>query len=371
MGPQNAQPRESLSSSISARSSGLSGASSRTSYSWRSAYSDHSFHDDPQPPVPAREQPLSPSCASNAIEEDRQPKLNKDAALRKRTSFPTPKYFCTFCDKGFGRKGDWKSHEMEFHERQDEYACTACEGKFYLKHRFIRHHLSRHGCVDCPHVETCRRILPKKRAWGCGFCGQYLPTLANRFEHVAEHYEAGMEKSEWNHSLVILGLLSQPDVVGPWSLMLGETGVSDWSTCSWSKETTNRLQIDLELEGLKTGKMLAMEAYKAMEVLATNTEANLAPTSWIGRPVLSHMATASRNNPARGFFPVLNSSRDTDMSSLVLGRGPSGFYDYEPNEHTSRHGPSHDDDMDGAFTLAGYQSPLAPMHEHSFYDDGE
>ena len=282
-----------------------------------------------------------------------------------------PKYFCTFCDKGFGRKGDWKSHEKEFHERQDEFACTACNGKFSIKHRFIRHHLKRHGCEDCPHAETCRSSLPKKRAWGCGFCGQYLDTFDNRYEHIAKHYEAGMERSKWNHSLVILGLLRQPNVVGPWSLVLGKAGVSDWSTCSWAKETTNELQRDLELEGLKTGAMLAMDAYSTMKCIAADSEALSARTPWIGRPVHTSTATPSRNHPEGGFYPGLNSSRNTDMSSLSLDHGPPAFYGYEPDQDTSGQGPSQDDIMDGAFTFAGYQSPPAPIYEHSFYDDDD
>lgn len=286
--------------------------------------------------------------------------------MQEKLSLPSPRYFCTFCEKDFGRKGDWKSHEKEFHERQEEYACPSCDDKFYLKHRFIRHHSKGHGCVDCPHAETCRTILPKKRAWGCGFCGQSLPTLSNRFKHIAEHYEDGMKRSQWNHSWVILGLLTQPYVLDSWSLVLVDKGVCDWSTCSWSKETTSELQNELELEGPKTGATLAMDAYNLMKTVATGTGAITAPMPWTRRPDLEMMAAAPKIDSVGGFCPELNSLPNMDVASLSPDRGQSTFSGYQPDLYTSGQGHFLPGNLDGALSLVDYAS-----HERSFFMDDD
>ncbi|KAL9116707.1 MAG: hypothetical protein Q9187_006765 [Circinaria calcarea] len=372
IGSQYPQQRDSLTSSIYTRSSGFSVPSTRTSYSRQSLYSHHSFHDDLRPTVPALELPLNPPYASNNIEEYRRSTLNKDGPIRKRPPLPLPRYFCTFCDKAFGRKGDWKSHEMEFHERQEEYTCTECDKDYYFKHRFIRHHLNHHGCENCPHAETCRTTLPKKRAWGCGFCGQSFPTLPNRFEHIAEHYEAGTKRAEWKHSLMILGLLRQPDVVDPWSLILDRIGVSDWSTCFWSKEAASRLQNELELKGLKTGEMLAMDAYNNMTVDAKETEVIVAPTTWRSQDLTSDLisvASTSANDAGGGFNPESDRLANADIALLSLGRGSSAYYGYGPNQHSPRQNQSCYDSTDGAFTLDGFHFPRVPRHGSSFYED--
>ncbi|KAL9115579.1 MAG: hypothetical protein Q9187_007267 [Circinaria calcarea] len=361
--PQHPQQRHSLGSSTNTRSSGFSAASSRTSHTRRSL---DSFHDDHQPPVPALQ-----GHFSNDVEEYRHSKLKRLAAIQERPSLPSTRYFCTSCDKDFGRKGDWKSHEKEFHEGQEEYTCTTCDKKYHAKHRFIRHHKKHHGGVDCPHAETSRFIFPKKRAWGCGFCGESLSTFDNRIDHIAKHYDAGLKRSEWNHSSMILGLLKQPDVVVPWSLLLGRAGVSDWSTCSWSKETTNELQHELELEGLKTGDRLAMDAYNMMGTIATGTETILAPTSWTRRPDLAMMAAAPRPNLPGGFYPALNTSRNIDVTPLSLDCVPSAFSGYQPDQYMSGQGDPLQGDSGGAFTMADYQSPRTPIYGHSFYDEDD
>ena len=184
-----------------------------------------------------------------------------------------------------------------------------------------------------------------------------------------------MTKSEWDHSLVILGLLQQPDVVGPWSLLLDKVGVFDWSTCSWSKETTNELQIGLELEGLKTGNTLAMEAYSVMKVIAPETEAGLASATWIRRPDLTMntrlVAATPGSDLGGGFNPRSETLSDTDVSLLSLGRDSSALYGYVSNQYSPRHGHSHPESSDEAFILGGYQFPRVPRHESSFFDDGD
>ena len=261
--------RDSSYSSIASRSSVISASSARTSYSSRSFHAPDNPHLD-IPPLPKRTlQPSSdlPSANDSPTNENSARLSTQSSNLQTKPlpippAPPQPKYYCTCCDdKGFYRKGDWKSHEREFHEHQEEYSCTFCTRKDYAKQRFIRHHANTHGCKDCPHVDACRTILPKKRAWGCGFCGRYLKSWSDRIDHIANHYETGKQRSEWNHTNVMIGLLSQPLLHDIWDSLVRVT-YGTYVELSWSKSATRQLQASLEFEGPQTADSIAQEALR-------------------------------------------------------------------------------------------------------------
>jgi hypothetical protein len=126
------------------------------------------------------------------------------------TSKPQGPYWCTFCDVAFQRMFDWKRHEDEFHERYKSYPCPNCNRVFQGANTFNQHHKNAHGCTSCPHADYFVVFTMRKVVWACGFCGGVCVSRDRYFDHVARHYENGCNKTHWNHSLVIYGLLHQP-----------------------------------------------------------------------------------------------------------------------------------------------------------------
>ena len=315
--------RDSSYSSIASRSSIISASSARTSYSSRSFHATDTPHLD-IPPLPKRT--LQPSTETISAHEspsnENSTRLSTQSTNLQTKPLPTappqPKYYCTCCDdKGFYRKGDWKSHEREFHEHQEEYSCTFCTRKDYAKQRFIRHHANTHGCKDCPHVDACRTILPKKRAWGCGFCGRYLKSWSDRTDHIANHYETGKQRSEWNHTSVMIGLLSQPLLHDIWDSLVRAT-YGTYVELSWSKSATRQLQVSLEFEGPQTADSIAQEALRLARATPNHVPQieNITPSTYI---------IPSNHNP-RPDTTAIFSTQDQDTGQIVNPRSDSLSY---------------------------------------------
>lgn len=102
--------------------------------------------------------------------------------------------------------------------------------------------------------------VPEKRAWACGFCRGLSFSLTEFHKHIAvQHYECG-EQREWDHTKVILGLLSQPHVADPWERLLATRfQLHAFLSCKWKKSKTRELQLRLEL-GREPGDVLALAA---------------------------------------------------------------------------------------------------------------
>ncbi|KAL8345949.1 hypothetical protein RB598_000054 [Gaeumannomyces tritici] len=164
----------------------------------------------------------------------------------------TRAYWCTSCPQKLQRKFDWKRHEEEFHERYKKYPCPDCNRVFWGANTFNQHHKSRHSCTTCPHAEKVVRYSKRKRAWGCGFCAAFLPSLERYFDHVAVHYESGKTKAHWDHALVIYGLLHQPVVYDAWKALkvakYGHLPREQQPKISWDPRNTGRSHGFLENE---------------------------------------------------------------------------------------------------------------------------
>jgi len=138
-------------------------------------------------------------------------------------------YHCTTCPKPFQHAFDWKRHEKTFHERFEIWKCPDCPKEFGEATKFRTHHQFKHSCKqyvprNFRHAEGAHKVLIKKMAWGCGFCGKPETSWERRCNHVARHFERdwhhdnqgkgvrGREGSEWDVSLVIRGLLEREEV---------------------------------------------------------------------------------------------------------------------------------------------------------------
>ncbi|KAL1840122.1 hypothetical protein VTJ49DRAFT_778 [Mycothermus thermophilus] len=185
------------SSKSSKHASVISTATTMSSVSSQGGFGG-SAHDAAAPQLPPA--PPAPPVKSN----------------NRGSSKPQGAYWCTFCDVAFQRKFDWKRHEDEFHERYKRYPCPDCNRLFWGANTFNQHHKNAHGCTTCPHADRVVRYTHKKTAWACGFCGGFQASRDRYFDHVARHYDDGCNKTHWQHSLVIYGLLHQPAILQAW-----------------------------------------------------------------------------------------------------------------------------------------------------------
>ena len=163
-----------------------------------------------------------------------------------------PKAFpCTFCDVQFAHKGTWKRHETDYHEPQRRWQCPACSATFYGEAAFVRHHEHNHSCKNCVHANEAKMELPRKVAWGCGFCGGTLTNWTDRLDHVATHFASGSTKEEWDSSKVILGLLKQDWIRTAWenlNVLRHGDECESWPDFKWASTSDRCLELLQDLQ---------------------------------------------------------------------------------------------------------------------------
>ena len=224
---------------------------------------------------------------------------------RSRTTPASIKYSCTLCDSKatFRGKSEWKRHELS-HMPSVEYVCLPeghmdrdhrcaicgannpdiqhviehnahlCVAKdesartWVRKDKFVKH-LASHGLSSsCPQVAKWSRKLPP-RISGCGFCIRGFNDSNERSLHVAKHFESGSQRTDWDHSKVILGQLGQPRTALSWQSILGATfGGQPSPPISWSESLASGIQKRLE-EGRENGHDLALAAFELSSLCQT------------------------------------------------------------------------------------------------------
>lgn len=205
-------------------------------------------------------------------------------------------YRCTGCSRTFKSMQTWSRHEKEDHEdisfpcmpngaidvTARGRTCALCgqepteehlrshniERCTQVRHVFkrsdqLKQHLETHGLKRRSRQSDLLvnkwQCVPDKRAWACGFCKSLFASLVDFHKHVAaQHYERG-ESRDWDHTKVILGLLSQPHIAGPWERLLAFRFRVQSLSCKWSKSKSGCLQTRLEL-GQEPGEVLAEAA---------------------------------------------------------------------------------------------------------------
>ncbi|KAL1953608.1 hypothetical protein VTO42DRAFT_2555 [Malbranchea cinnamomea] len=144
-------------------------------------------------------------------------------------------YQCTFCTDTFATKYDWQRHEKSLHLALDQWICAPqggviqADGELFCA--FCRHpnpdedHLESHNYSTCQektiqertfyrkdHLNQHLRLMHsvKLGAWmdpwrstitqvksRCGFCSATLTTWKERVDHLAVHFKAGTQMTEW------------------------------------------------------------------------------------------------------------------------------------------------------------------------------
>lgn len=184
-------------------------------------------------------------------------------------------YVCTYCNKDFGGKSDWKRHETTFHEPQHIWQCPVCNRSFNSKRKFSTHHGRDHDCPeDCEHATEAQKTLPIKRAFGCGFqsCNQVLYSWDERCNHVAKHFEDGEMKENWHYTTVIKNLLRQDKLADSWRAFLTEIyGPRElWPQLSWRQVDTRELKERLEFGTFEDISDILHEAHRLAVGKSTN-----------------------------------------------------------------------------------------------------
>ena len=156
------------------------------------------------------------------------------------------KFACIYCERAFSQRHDFKRHFKDSHESDVVYVCDYynCSKEFFLADKFTIHHQKSHCCGErCRHAEECRRANSEQRARrGCGACLYYSFTLDDWLDHVANHYNNGFKKKDWNEALVFSSLLSQPEIVEAW----GKLTSDPFPLAGWSTDHQDRLQSNME-----------------------------------------------------------------------------------------------------------------------------
>ncbi|KAI4264700.1 MAG: hypothetical protein L6R42_000217 [Xanthoria sp. 1 TBL-2021] len=286
------------------------------------------------------------NCLGDLIEASETDILPQDqhvasSSLSNASTSATPQqteknctYQCTGCSRTFKSMQTWARHEKEDHEdisfpcmpngaieiTGDGRACALCgqepteehlrshniERCTQLKQVFkrsdhLKQHLESHGLAKKSRrsdlLVTKWQRVPDKRAWACGFCKAVSTSLMDFHKHVAvQHYERG-EDRKWDHTKVIIGLLSQSHIAGPWERLLASRFRVQSLSCKWSKTKSGCLQTRLEL-GQEPGEVLAEaalecaiydrdllhEAFRPQESSTAGLTRNSSPTA-LGPPV--------------------------------------------------------------------------------------
>lgn len=246
--------------------------------------------------------------------DDNQPsnKISTEASQcrlscpRKSSPKDRMRWPCTICEQTFSGRREWMRHEQNQHfppnlwicqpdiillnkklycivcstknpecshvAKHEAYACAKRDTsvrRFTSREKFIKHLSTHELSSDCLQIEEWEQPRPKQ-IWGCGFCIKVFDDIDERLFHIEKHYKRGHLKANWNHSRVVLGLLTLPFIANDWILLLNlelnvECYGQEWPEMSWSKEEAIDLQQRLTT-GQESGAELAKRAFEASDV---------------------------------------------------------------------------------------------------------
>ncbi|KAK4102416.1 hypothetical protein N658DRAFT_423491 [Parathielavia hyrcaniae] len=249
----------------------------------------------------------------------------------RKSSVPQgPNYFCTFCDAAFDTKTEWKLHEFVFHDRREQYPCSSCAAIFPRATLLDEHLRDDHNLDPVSNTGTPVQYSPIRSAWGCGFCAAFLSSRNDYLEHVGSHYDEGKDKSEWQHTRVIEGLLQQPKVEASWIALvsLEERTKGTKLRFVWAPATTGRtmdsgeplsLQDMLEFfaTGTKTPSEIAEAAYRAAQVRHEGNVSDLISRLYLRNPQINSLNPAQRSaQPSPELHPAFSNAPDETVSPI-------------------------------------------------------
>ncbi|KAL9000446.1 MAG: hypothetical protein Q9169_000963 [Polycauliona sp. 2 TL-2023] len=197
----------------------------------------------------------------------------------------------------------------------------------------LKLHLESHGLAKksrrSDYLVAKWQRVPDKQAWACGFCKAVSTSLVEFHKHIAtQHYERG-EDRPWDHTKVILGLLSQSHIAGPWERLLASRFRVHALSCKWSKTKSGYLQTRLEL-GQEPGDVLAEaalecaiydrdllhEAFQPQDSSSSGLS-RISPTTVSGPPVPPKPLSSQPPAPSASMFESNAGQGSVDLMALT------------------------------------------------------
>ncbi|KAI9774249.1 MAG: hypothetical protein M1839_001751 [Geoglossum umbratile] len=322
-------------------------------------------------------------------------------------------YKCTYgCGGDSQNKSDWKRHE-ETHEPQKEYICllntpgwiatpddpTTIECQFCTKrfpassqpqmesHLSTTHLVAR--CLSTPlshrtpfkrpdhlhqHLKTHhpsprsthwktwnRPTATRKSGWGCGFCGAFLRSWAERVDHVGEHFKrGGVGFGEWDVGRVVAGLVGGvAGVRERWAALMKGEVEEGWA---WDGRDTRVAALREKLENASSHDLdaLALEARNlATLALTPNTNFLTTPTTTSSTSGLSPNSLRFIN--PFDFSPPSTPNTPYDGSSYHDLDDVLTYYKNNPYDATATTSGSHHNNNGGLHPIITTALPMSFM----------
>ena len=190
--------------------------------------------------------------------------------------------------------------------------------KSLMVSHLAQHHVFDEAAWDLAERWKCER---KRRAFSCGFCVKTFTSIMDQLNHIDnEHYKYGQDKSSWDISTVIKGLLHQTKVRKFWERVL-ESKQLEEINFRWDSPAAESLQTELEI-GDKSGADLALIVFE--NGICGDASSSQQFSNTVTVPVLQHMSsdpallTSQRQNIVQEAASI-----DSTYDSVAKQRGAS------------------------------------------------
>lgn len=185
-----------------------------------------------------------------------------------------PKIFCPCpdCSREYCGKTELAKHIRADHEKWETFTCqhVECGGTFKKDSDWKSHHTKGHSQCSPSTLADCRihQELPRRKNWGCGFCERHFHGLTDWVDHFVDHVKNDrVRKSDFDFSILMRSLLSQPAVKSHWDDHLSEVGFANGMLFQWREDAKETQAL---LDDLKWGRFRGeslLEPGKAEEVV--------------------------------------------------------------------------------------------------------
>lgn len=222
---------------------------------------------------------------------------------------------------------DWELHETVNHDQPEHFRCTACPAVFSQSILVTEHLKLDHHAVSDDYTAAPTPLGVRRSARGCGFCGALLYSCGEYLEHVGGHYDEGLDKSSWQHTRVVEGLLRQPEIATAWIALVTKEEESRGAKLSflwqldagsWAVGVGHPQRLRDLLEVFGTGTMRAEEAaalaFASAHVKVEANVSDLFNRLNLQTPVIPERDTSTRPPPTT---PELRPAASVTTDDLV------------------------------------------------------
>lgn len=241
------------------------------------------------------------SCRQSSVDSEPVSAISPWGTDQRKDSLDADnRYFCTFCDRSFASKTEWRSHEAASHGDSKEYSCRECGASYSLLTSLSSHLQQAHGSGPPSTASPVLEPSGARRIWACGFgCVYASVSHGDYLDHISNHFDDGKERVQWQYISVIKALLHQPGLRDSWEHLVKEQEAEKGSKLRFSWDDRISLVLQSMLERFVIGqvdpRVLTTFAFNAAQVKA---EANVSGQyTTDGRVSQVHHATPAPEGP--------------------------------------------------------------------------